>query len=181
MERIDRFIHIRLFFLLLVIFCAGSKMTLYAEIPKVEMDSAGSAVTIWHEVNPANHLYRIRSSTFIGGIWSSPITISNSATHSFLPRPAIAATTGNAVALWYSIDSTGARSIQAAQYIKGSGWSAPVNLAALHPNTDPEIDYDVAISENAPNTMVAIWTATLNGIFVTFTAHANIGGGWTSP
>lgn len=159
-------------------------MSLNAELPRVAMDDQGNAVAVWAQINNATNLHEIFSSLFSSpsDTWSTPIAISTNTKNSNMPKLAVSKSTGNAVAIWYSTDSTGANSIEASQFTFSSGtWSTPAILAQTTSTENPYPDLQVFIADDADNTMVAIWTALSDGKFDNFTAHAILGGPWSSP
>lgn len=178
MQKFNQFSRIRLFFLLVMIFCACKNLTgLYAELPRVAMDDNGNGVAVWEARSPSG-LSLIFASTFTAGVWSAPTVISDASSNSNQPRLAISKTSGNAVAIWFSTNSSGVDSIVASQF--NGAWTSTA-LAVGSATEKPERQYEVAISDNAPNTMVAIWTAIISGSLTNFMAHSQIGSPWTSP
>jgi hypothetical protein len=180
---VKKFNYIKLFFLLLAMLCSwGSEITLNAHQPQIFSANNGNAVAVWQDVSATNNLNMIYSNnfTFSSGLWSTPSVISSSTNNSVYPRMAGSITTGNAVAIWYSTDSNGVNSIQTSQF-SASSWSTPAILSQTSSNTNPYIDYKVAISEATGNPLFAIWTELLNGQFTTVEAHGNIGGAWIFP
>lgn len=184
MKRWTQFSLIKFFVLTAILCTCLSEVRLYAVSPSVVMDVQGNGIAIWHDVDTMSNLRCIYANTFSSNAWGTPEIISDTASHSQKPVISISNTTGNAVAIWFSISPDGTNHLIAAQFsFSSSSWSSP-EIISQPPGCmiNAWSDYHVAISEAPNNPMLAIWSASGPGGFLNCTANAVMGGSWsTSP
>lgn len=137
--------------------------------PQIGVDASGNAVAVW--TNTTLGITTVHAATFIGGIWSSPTTISIVGDNATTPEIAVNAA-GNAIAVW---EDTTTGLINAATLPFGGAWSSvSVLSAAGQIASNPQIAIDPA------GNGVAVWQR-FNGINLEIQASTLIpfGGTWS--
>jgi len=101
--------------------------------PQVAVDAAGDAIAVWQRFNGADNVVQAAARP-AGGIWQSPVDLSESAEDASYPEVAVTPG-GDAVAVWEVFDGSDYL-IQAATQAAGGTWQGPVDLSA--PGNDAE-------------------------------------------
>lgn len=138
--------------------------------PKVALDAAGDAVTVW---NQSAGGYSIVQATVrpAGGLWSPPESLSAAGQNAYEQQVAVDGA-GNAVAVWRRWNGANWL-VQSAVRPTGGAWSAPHDLSA--PGQDalaPEVALDAA------GNAVAVWQRSNGAAFVAQAAVRAAGGAW---
>jgi hypothetical protein len=93
----------------------------------VAIDPAGDAVAVWRRYDGFDEIIQA-STRRAGGIWQSPVDLSEAGENAFRPQVAVDGV-GNPVAVWDRSDGVHTI-IQAASRPAGGAWEAPVDLSA---------------------------------------------------
>jgi PKD domain len=121
-----------------------------AEAPRLAVDVAGYASSIWARSNGANTIVQ-NASKSAAGAWSAPLDLSAAGQSASEPQIALDSA-GDATALWARSNGTNTI-IQSATAPAGAAWSAPIDLSTVGRSaSEPRLTVD------AEGNAVAIWS-----------------------
>lgn len=167
---------------IIAVMCVGllkSSPTWASSLPVFGIDSSGNAVSVWNSGEGSSTLVMASTLPF-GQNWSTPITISTETTWAFNPVLAVNES-GDAVAIWTSVDTTtSTSSLYGAMLPSGGSWSSPVQIT----RTDETPTSYYKLSMNTTGDIVATWASYLNAdpnTNIIRSATAIFGGTWSAP
>jgi hypothetical protein len=141
----------------------GMQNMVYADNPRVGLDSSGNGVAVWQSYDDEKIYYNLYTPD---GGWSqpSPVPLSSPA----LPEFAMNAN-GDAVVIWIG------GGVSASVFSPASGWSQPVTITG-----GAGIIEDMRVAINDSGDAIAIWTQTSGAKETIWSNHYNTGSGWST-
>jgi hypothetical protein len=144
-----------------------------ADSPGVAIDPAGDAVAVWRRYDGTDEI--IQASTRpAGGVWQSPVGISEAGENAYRPQVAIDAA-GEAVAVWQRTDGVHLI-VQAASRAAGGPWGPAVDLSAAG-----EDSVEAQIAVDPAGDAIAVWESYVAPNEVIQAAERPAGGAWQLP
>lgn len=147
----------------------------HASDPQLAMDANGNAMAVWYQYDGTT--YNIHASRYLNGNgWEASQLIETTTDSAISPQVAMDSS-GNAIAVWYQLDSTYTR-IFANRYIAGSGWQGAVQFGNYVGNASSP-----KVAMNGSGTAVVVWQQNDDG-GSNFRCYANryvAGSGWQGP
>ncbi len=117
--------------------------------PQIAMDNNGNAIVVWQQVDSSGN-QSILANRYSAGAWGGAVWLEAGTGQATNPQVAMSSS-GNAIAVWSQVDSSGNQSILANRYSTGA-WGGAVWLeAGAGDASDPQIAMD-----NNGNAMV-VW------------------------
>ena len=148
----------------------------HARYPQVSRDENGNAMAIWI-LNDGTRDNIWANSYMKGFGWSTPELLETDNGGNAM-RPQIAMNgDGDAIAIWYQVDSNNHWDVWANSYMKGTGWSGPIRIESDDGGT---VSPDVAIDDNG-NT-IAVWGQSDSASRYSIWSNRYVNGvGWSVP
>ena len=145
--------------------------------PEIGVDGQGDVVAVWIQSDGADALVHT-SSRPAGGVWSTPVPLSEPGRDAEAARVAVNAR-GDAVAVWFTrLDGTKTR-VESAFRPAGGDWSGPLTVS------DPdEYSSDARVAIDSRGNAVVVWTHYIPDNASTEwieTASRSRGGSWSAP
>jgi hypothetical protein len=123
--------------------------------PDVAVNDRGDAMVSWIERDDATGDQSVRLSSRVGGVWSAPVTLSNTAEYDVIqnvPAQIELDASGNAHVLWLSDHKTDATVHVQESRFDGTSWSPAENIAS-------SLDYihGLEVAGDGAGRVVAVW------------------------
>lgn len=153
--------------------------------PRVAVNDPGLAVSVWNEIRGAGTLirYTVASTLQMGGIWSTPVDISNAydSSSNLQDTPDVAINNnGEAVAVWNQNLPPNASGVFSATYNGNTNtWSPPVQLDTAGGFAASDLPH-VGIDANGNAVAVWLWTDNV-ALSRVYSASFTPGFGWGAP
>lgn len=149
--------------------------TTTADSPQVSIGVDGTAIAVWHDVNP-DAVYGVTKA--LGGEWGERVLLSNVGYPTMKPSIAVGPG-GNAIATWFRIWNQNNIAPQAAEFIKGV-WNPAVDLNAFE-GTNSLTDLWMKTAYDAQGNAMVLWSYLDSASLVSIFEVAKINGNWTLP
>jgi hypothetical protein len=161
----------------------------WPDVPRVAMDASGNALLVWRERSGVGRIRAVRY-LVATGMWTAPVTISDSAmgyVHSAEPHLAVDPA-GNALVVWaLTIPRAGFSDcvVQGVRFTAASAtWSSPVALGAIM-RAECRTDDAIAVAADRFGNGVAVWRQTTGAAYPFNTpqqgARYRAASGWGPP
>ncbi len=144
--------------------------------PDIAVDISGNALAVWQGFDGNN--YVIQASSFsVGGMWSTPTTLSSSGQNAQNPEVSVDSS-GNGISVWsrYNGDSS---IIQASSLTFRGSWSTSIDISSAGSNADSQ-ELSMARTGTVGNAIVS-WHQYNGSNFVVQSSALPSGGSWSIP
>ena len=139
----------------------------------------GTALAVWHEANPGDSNYSMKSAFWNGSAWGAPQSIETLTANLDEERPKVVMDDqGNGIAMWLQKSGNIQSTVFYNIYRAGSGWQGEIPVAEL-PDFFPS-NSDLQLTMAADGRAVATWLAS-GGSSILVSMQYAPATGWTTP